>query len=732
VSGTDLYAGGFFSTAGGYVAKYIARWNGSAWIAQGSGVNNYVYAVAVSGTNIYVGGSFTQAGGYEANYIALWNGSAWTTLGSGTNGTVYALAVSGTGDLYVGGSFTSPGNNIARWTGSSWTTLGTSPNDGTNSTVRAIAIIGSSVYVGGSFTQAGAVNRNRIARWSGSGWYTVGTAGAGGVNSTVYALAASGSNLYVGGAFTAAESLTVNYIVRWTGSDWMTVGSAPNIGVNSTVLALAVSGTDLYAGGFFSTAGGNPATYIAKWNGSAWSALGSGVNSYVYSLAVSGTNIYVGGLFSQAGGNPAAYIAKWNGSAWSALGSGANYVVLALAVSGTGMYVGGGFTQAGGKPSLYFGRWIGALPGARKKVDFNGDGQEDILWRYYGAGGYNCAWFMGTGGAGAGLQALDSGVVNMLQAPVPSMVYWDARHAVDPLNRTADKLYRDARVAGGILNRTMDKLYRDAREAGGIRSQRGAGPVREGSFGNLEQRMGIQTFTSPLKNMISLLAIPILGGANLPAIADLGWHIDGTGDFNGDGQVDILWRYYGPGGYNCVWFMNGTTIIGGANLPAIADLGWQFAGTGDFNGDGQVDILWRYIGPGGYNCVWFMNGTTVTGGVNLPAVDDSNWTIAGNGDFNGDGNLDILWRYIGPGGSSCVWFMNGTTIIGGANMPAVSDLSWTIVGTGDFNGDGKVDILWRYYGPGGYSCVWFMNGTTITGGADLPAVADLGWRIVNH
>jgi hypothetical protein len=224
----------------------------------------------------------------------------------------------------------------------------------------------------------------------------------------------------------------------------------------------------------------------------------------------------------------------------------------------------------------------------------------------------------------------------------------------------------------------------------------------------------------------------VLGGVNLPPVADSNWQIGGTGDFNGDGNVDILWRYYGPGGYNCVWFTDGTTITGGANLPAVSDLNWQIGGTGDFNGDGNLDILWRYYGPGGNNCVWFLNGTSVTGGANLPAVDDSSWTIAGTGDFNGDTKVDILWRYIGTGGSNCVWFMNGTTITGGANLPAISDLNWRIAGTGDFNGDTKVDIIWRYYGPGGYSCVWFMNGTTITGGADLPAISDLNWRIVNH
>ena len=47
-----------------------------------------VYALAVSGTDLYAGGCFTTAGGSAANYIAKWNGSAWSALGSGMNNCV--------------------------------------------------------------------------------------------------------------------------------------------------------------------------------------------------------------------------------------------------------------------------------------------------------------------------------------------------------------------------------------------------------------------------------------------------------------------------------------------------------------------------------------------------------------------------------------------------------------------------------------------------------------------
>src|SRR5258707_5478926 len=89
VSGSDVYAGGYFTTAGGSAANYIAKWNGSSWSALGSGMNGWVLALSVSGSDVYAGGSFTTAGGSTATRVAKWNGSTWTGLFSGMNGWVY-------------------------------------------------------------------------------------------------------------------------------------------------------------------------------------------------------------------------------------------------------------------------------------------------------------------------------------------------------------------------------------------------------------------------------------------------------------------------------------------------------------------------------------------------------------------------------------------------------------------------------------------------------------------
>ena len=90
------------------------------WSALGAGTSGEVYAIAVSGSDVYVGGDFTTAGGVaNTRHIARWNGSTWSALGAGTNGEVHAIAVSGS-DVYVGGHFDSAGgraaNNIAKWT----------------------------------------------------------------------------------------------------------------------------------------------------------------------------------------------------------------------------------------------------------------------------------------------------------------------------------------------------------------------------------------------------------------------------------------------------------------------------------------------------------------------------------------------------------------------------------------------------------------------------------------
>jgi len=75
---------------------------------------------------------------------------------------IFSTAIDGD-DIYVGGQFTSIGNNIALWNVPSkkWHQLGS----GVNGNVKVIRIVGDEVYVGGTFTQAGGVAAENIAVW---------------------------------------------------------------------------------------------------------------------------------------------------------------------------------------------------------------------------------------------------------------------------------------------------------------------------------------------------------------------------------------------------------------------------------------------------------------------------------------------------------------------------------------------------------------------------------------
>ena len=397
VSGSTVYVGGVFSQAGGAPAKQVASFETTTetWASVGSGtanmVNRAVNSLAISGNSVYAGGGFSWAGDERANQVARFDTTTqtWASLGSGAdNGiagtifaSVHALAVSG-GTVYVGGDFTQAGtttaNRVARFdtTTQTWASLGSDPANGVNGGVRALAVSGSALYVGGSFTQAGGAPANGVARFDTTTqtWASLGSDAANGVNGVgwVDALAVSGDTVYVGGLFTQAGGAPANYVARFdiTTQTWASLGNDAADGVNDSVRAIAVFGSTVYVGGNFTQAGGAPANYVAQFDTTTqtWASLGSGaangVQGGVSDLAVSGGTVYVGGNFTQAGGVPANYVARFGTTTqtWASLGNGVanglNSLVFVLASSADGtLYVGGSFSNAGGQLSPNIARY---------------------------------------------------------------------------------------------------------------------------------------------------------------------------------------------------------------------------------------------------------------------------------------------------------------------------------------------------------------------------------------
>ena len=89
-----------------------------------------------------------------------------------------------------------------------------------------------------------------------------------------------------------------------------------------------------------------------------------------------------------------------------------------------------------------------------------------------------------------------------------------------------------------------------------------------------------------------------------------------------------------------------------------------------------------------------MNGNTLIGGGPVSPDPGPSWKAIGTGDFNDDGRSDILFQNTSNGEVS-IWEINGNTLTGGGPVSPDPGLSWHAIGTGDFNGDGHSDILFQ-------------------------------------
>ena len=116
-------------------------------------------------------------------------------------------------------------------------------------------------------------------------------------------------------------------------------------------------------------------------------------------------------------------------------------------------------------------------------------------------------------------------------------------------------------------------------------------------------------------------------------------------DFNGNGRDDILWRHENGAFTNWLATADGGFVSNDAAAFATVPLGWTIGGTGDFNGDNRSDIVWLH--DNGDLTTWQADpdGGFTQHPFGIMWETWGGWSVAGTGDFNGDGYDDILLRY---------------------------------------------------------------------------------------
>ena len=170
-----------------------------------------------------------------------------------------------------------------------------------------------------------------------------------------------------------------------------------------------------------------------------------------------------------------------------------------------------------------------------------------------------------------------------------------------------------------------------------------------------------------------------------------GWSIFGTGVTDAGKTTNDI---YVKSADNVVgaWVTDDAGAVAGWVTVGEFDADTQVLGLGDFDGDGQTDLLLRNTN-GAVGC--FL--TDGTGWNYFQSLGDE-WTVCAVGDLNGDGRSDVVLKH--DAGFAGSWLTQSDCTMAWADLDTLPE-GFAIVGAGDFDGDGTSDVLLKngnYYG----------------------------------
>ena len=200
-------------------------------------------------------------------------------------------------------------------------------------------------------------------------------------------------------------------------------------------------------------------------------------------------------------------------------------------------------------------------------------------------------------------------------------------------------------------------------------------------------------------------------------------------DFNNDNNTDLFLQNPSTGAI-ASWFMQGKAKAGGVAFSLSPPTEYALVGAGDFNRDGNTTLVLQ-SNVSNQVVFWYTSGTnhaTISGGDFITTIPASGWKVVGVGEFNGDGKSDLVFQNQTTN-QVAIWYMNGAKYQGGVLLPFTPLAGWKAVGTGDFNGDGFTDVVFQNQ-TSNQLALWYLKGATYLDGVVLTAAPAAGWKVV--